>query len=249
MKKNIFKLSALAVILFSHEICGKEYGGKSFGFKSGVSDNVSISGGGNTNEVFDRDNPDFITSFFESKTAKENRELRKFVKQNIEHIYSEIVPKYEQSNWRKDGEEVDNNGKYGWYRWIPKGEKDNSFSITYQEVSDKKYKNISEALDAYFNKLKSNDSYKYTFNVIKQTKDAMVVEIERFERGVSDTLKKNTQIKIIEKWILNNNWNIKLSYLLMASDDKEKNDSWNNLKGTWEKRFSNVEFESETSER
>jgi hypothetical protein len=247
MKRNILKLSILTGILFSEGMFAKDYGGQHFGIGSGQG-GYSSSFGGNSEEKFDKDNPDFITSFLESKTAKENRELRKFVKQNIEHIYSEIVPKYEQSNWRKDSEDIDDNGKYGSYKWVPKGENDNSLRITYEEVSNKKYKNISEFMDAYFNKLKSNDSYKYTIKLIKQTKDAIVVEIERFDRGVSDTIRKNTQIKIIEKWILNNNWTLKLSYMLIAKDDKEKNESWNKLKSTWEKRFSNIEFEPQISE-
>jgi hypothetical protein len=247
MKKNILKLSVLTVILFSEEIFAKDYGGQHFRFGSGEG-GYSSSFGGNSEEVFDKDNPDFITSFLESKTAKENRELRKSVKQNIENIYSEIVPKYEKSNWTKYAEDIDDDGKYGCFRWFVKGEKEHSLRISYEEVSNKKHKNISEAMDAYFNELKSDDSSKYTITLIKKTKNTMLVEIERFDRGANDTIKKNTQSKTIQKWILNNNWNIKLSYLLIARDDKEKNESLNQLKNTWEKRFSNVEFESETIE-
>ena len=226
---------------FSESISAKEYGGQHLRIGNGGG-GYSTTFGGNSNEVFDRDNPDLLTSFLESKTAKANREFRKFVKGNIELIYSAIVPEYEQSNWRKDGEDIYDNGKYGSYKWVSKGEKDHILRITYEEISHKKYKNISDVKEEYLKELKSESSYKYAINIIEETKNSLVVEIERYERDVSDTLKKNTQMKFLEKWILNNGWHIRLAYWFNTRGEQEKNDSWNQLKSTWEERFSNISF-------
>lgn len=229
--KNTFKSLILASLLLSGEVFSKECGGGAFTL------------GGNGASIYDEDNPDPIASFFEPKINKISRLKKKSLYENLNFIYGKIVPEYEKSAWIKNRSNISDYGTYGSYRWASKNDKDHILDITYEEISFKNYKNINELIDVYNKKIHDNVKCKCSINILEQTPTSVVFEIDSIERDVSDTLKNNTQIKSIEKWLIYNDWVLNLSYSLRTKGDKEKNDLWNQLKNTWEKRFANIIFD------
>jgi hypothetical protein len=240
MKKYLAVLSITAILFGLQEtrrIEAKTY------FGNGEGEKVSIWG--NETVEFDEDNPDAITSMFESKQAKADRELRISVKENIAHLFSEVVPNYETSQWKNKETKVDKNGKYGEASWTPYDSNDQTLEISFEEFSSNsqtKYKNIPELLDFYKKDFASSSRYKISFNILDQTANSALVEIERVERGASDQLKKNTEKRYLERCVVSDGWLIKLTYSLLSAGDPEKSESWNQLKNTWKDRFQNVQF-------
>lgn len=221
--------------------------GKNYSFGSGVGGYQStIGGNGNEKIEFTDENPSPITLMFESKNAKAKREQRIELQKNINSIFSEIVPKYEQTKWVQTEKFVDDEG-YAMAIWKPHTEKDQTLRIEYQELSNSLEKNISELIQSNNKKMLSDETFSYTINEIEKTKDSAIFEVDEFKKGVSNTIKKNTQVKSLEKWIIYGNWLIKLSYNFFSAGNQEKNETWIELRNTWEIRFSKIHFSMEKS--
>lgn len=224
------------------------YGGKSYSLGGGGG-GYQTTFGGNGNYVEDPDNPNELAQLLESKNTKARRLSRVAIKENIAYLYSQVIPKYEQNIWSESKNNVDTDGRFGEITW--KHLADSTFRIEYKNIlvnGKPQYVNISDFVNSYKNELQSHGKFKYVFSEVKISSNSALIEFDEFERALCDQVKKNTQVKFIEKWILSGNWLIKISYSLCTSGDEEKNASWNELEKSWEERLSRIEFHDESSQ-
>jgi len=237
MKTNLLFICLTACLFQMQEAQTLE--GKRYSIGSG-SGGYQTTFGGNGNVTSDEDNPDAIASWLESKSDKENRLQRKALKDNIAHLFSETIPKNEQSEWTQKNDSIEKNGSYGEVSWSANNRQE-ILTISYEKKSNTKL-TISEFIITYSKGLLSKRAYQYSINVISNTNNSSLLEVEKIEKGTGDLLKKNTQVKTLEQWIMLDDWLIGFSYSNRLAGDSEKNEQWNLLRTTWGKRFSNVQF-------
>jgi hypothetical protein len=245
--KWMFILTSVASLNLFQIVEAKTIGweGKSYHFGPGRGEVTTVFGGDVA--PFDEDNPDPLTVLLESQADKDKRELRKALKQNLEQIFSILVPEHEQSKWYKKGPTANREVTEVEAKWSPKSDGLDQLSIVISANDldgKKKYKNIDEFFAEYEKKLTTPGQYKQSVKVIDKNNDLIILEITRYTLGVSDLIKKDTEIKTLEKWILSDNWLISCSYRFPTDGNEEKVKIWDLLKDTWTKRFANLHFDS-----
>jgi len=241
MRKIIVSISLLIVL--TGILDASSHGGKHYSFFGGGGGGYHTSYADSA-DAEDEDNPNFLAKMLETDKQKAARETRISIKQNIACIFSEIIPKYENTLWVEKNKDISKNSSFGEVSWRSTDSKE-SLTISYENVGNNhttQYKTLSEYLDFYKKQKEQNDNQKVSFTILSQNQDSALVLIEHIERGTSDQLKKNTQVKIIEKWLTCGDWLIGVSYGNLLAGNPEKNEAWPELQKVWENRFAKIQF-------
>jgi hypothetical protein len=174
--------------------------------------------------------------------------------EGLQLVFEKIIPEDEQAKWKtieQKGLEIGQVDEYARERWIPRNENGNRWTelvtclienVAFKKEASEIPKNISELVAQYKVKLESDKDFLYEISVISKGENDAFLEIKKQTKGVSGLLKKNTLIKSLERIVLIDNWTYNLSYDLRPHLDEEKGEAWQQLRDTWIKRFSTVQF-------
>lgn len=178
---------------------------------------------------------------------------RSEMEEKVNSTFALITPKAEQNKWQLANDKVvlGDINEYAEANWIPKSDKLFDYSecvtIYFENMPNavargamKKYENMTQYIDKY--KEDTDDDYKFDIKVLQINDKEAIVELHRYEKGVSGLVKKDPQAKRIERWIMSGDWLISLRYSIRPSKNEEKGLAWEQLKNTWLERFSNVQF-------
>lgn len=194
---------------------------------------------------YDEDIPTYFDMLLDSPQTKALKKLRKSIKDNIDYVFTEIIPSQEKSEWRQTRKDVNKEVTLAEGVWAPVRSITETLSIKYEDLANNqnsRYKSLIEFVEYYRREMMADQKYKSSFTVIEQNKDSFLIEIEQFEKGASDQIKKNTQNRRIEKWSASGEWLVGLVYSNSLGGDQEKIAAWPDLKTTWMNRFSKLNF-------